>query len=392
MKSVPLKYLVFGLVSAAILVSFLPLMSPWQQASGSSGNIQWKKIFFALNLRNNEDLIPGMTDRFDKLFDLLSHEVDMIYFSIFSNNNNDATDDMITKYFGELFARRNIPNTIVTNGTTCGGYSSPPPGMNRIDWLACVRNSAMEPLYKSEIFSRAHNFNDTLVLFFNDIVFEPDDIVSLIRTENGNFDLACGLDFYYNFYDIWVTRGIDGKYFSAFPPFAMDFGSAVAILKSTSPIIGSSYDGVPVQCCWNGVAAIRASKFTQDKIRFRSEISRECNTMQSECKLFCEDLGRDAKVFINPNVIVTYNEWMFVMNKLIRNFYIYLIFVIFRIFEFRFNTSDDLKSGGGGGVMQCEGETKTSLLSIVWFVFVLITIVGLFTLVIIRKKFNYRIV
>jgi hypothetical protein len=366
MKRISIRKIVFVAIIVSACLSVFQIFSFNSRSPKPS---KWKNIFIALNLRNNADLIPKMTDRFDNLISLLGQS--KLFFSIFSNNNQDDTDLLIEHHFKPLLQQRGIAHKIVTNGTTCGGHTVPPKEMNRIEWLACVRNSAMEPFYN---FVLSKQSDDTLVLFFNDIVFSPNDIVDLMETQNGDFDLACGLDFYYNFYDIWVTRGIDGKYFSAFPPFAMDFKSALGILKSVSPIVGSATDGVAVKCCWNGVAAIRGSKFLgENPISFRSEISKECNTIQSECKLFCEDLGNERKVFINPNVIVAYSEVFYWMNKLIRNFFIYSIFFISRIFEFRFNTTD----GERMIVMQCEGETKTAISSVMFVLVVCITLIGL---------------
>jgi len=377
------KRIVLGLVAVSTVLSVFHILSPWSLTLQREPT-RWKNIYVALNLRNNEDLIPGMASRFDELFSLLENSAKInYYFSIFSNNNSDRTDEFIIEYFKPLLDNRKIPNKITTNGKTCGGYSKPPPHMNRIDWLSCVRNSAMDPFYEKgmNVFgsSLAAETQNTLVLFFNDIVFSPSDIVNLINTDGGEYDLACGLDFYYNFYDIWVTRGIDGKYFSAFPPFAMDFVSGVRMVKSVSPIVGSLTEGVPVRCCWNGVAAIKASNFFEKNIRFRSEISEECHTIQSECKLFCEDLGENAKIVINPNVIVAYSEYFFWLNKLIRNFIIYSIFFLFRFFEFRFYIDETVSE------MQCEGETKTSFASMVWVVVVTVVIFGMIFSRIFRK-------
>eukprot|EP00658_Telonema_sp_P-2_P003123 TRINITY_DN11148_c0_g2_i5.p1 TRINITY_DN11148_c0_g2~~TRINITY_DN11148_c0_g2_i5.p1 ORF type:complete len:234 (+),score=48.48 TRINITY_DN11148_c0_g2_i5:136-837(+) len=125
--------------------------------------------------------------------------------------------------------------------------------------------------------------DDVLVLFFNDIYFYPWQVSHLItpasttavsstpsgvatntNTQSANdvgdtvveegghrvgdsgsesggtvvsldygdrFDMTCAMDFYYNLYDTWVVRGVDGQPYSPYPPFARDHHSK-ALLRS----------------------------------------------------------------------------------------------------------------------------------------------------------------
>ena len=208
--------------------------------------------------------------------------------------------------------------------------------------------------------------DDALVLFFNDIFFYPWQVSHLVTPATTSttvagvggssasvsldfgdrFDMTCAMDFYYNLYDTWVVRGIDGRPYSPYPPFARDHHSkgllkAVlgregvynqiknaafyfkdegnsaghfpesyvqrgrTILESllTTPLGGEPDDDgnpsrlgvnlpvVPVRSCWNGVVAIRASLFTRHGLKFRYPTPEEKERCpDSECKYIGEDI------------------------------------------------------------------------------------------------------
>jgi len=322
---------------------------------------RWKNIYVAINLRNNEEIIPEMTSRLRGFFSLLEDDVGK-FLSVFTNNNDDSTDELVELMMGEMVADLGIPSKIVVNGTSCGGFTRKPESMSRIEWLACVRNSAMQPLFNLS------DSEELAVVFLNDVIFDPMDLVYLLETNSGDFEMSCGLDFYFNFYDLWVTRGIDGNFFSTYPPYAQDLLSASKLMAAVSPW-GSNTDGIPVKCCWNGAVVINGENFLREGIRFRSEISPICGTQQSECKIFCEDILRNRKgnnwieaIKLNPNVIVAYGKKLFYYNKLIRNFYFYLIFFMGKFLMFQFSVSGE-GADNSALSMNCSVETSTSYLS-----------------------------
>jgi alpha-1,3-mannosyltransferase len=62
---------------------------------------------------------------------------------------------------------------------------------------------------------------------------------------------------------------------------------------------------LPVQCCWNGMAAFSALPFKQG-IKIRSHLAGECAA--SECSLLCDDMHRMGyrNVMVDPSVRVAY--------------------------------------------------------------------------------------
>ena len=117
-----------------------------------------------------------------------------IFISIMENG--DSTDDIRLQLaaFQTKLDEGNIPNRIITKNII---QKLP----NRYKFLANIRNEALKPLY-----TLTWNSNKTRILFFNDIYYKVSDVINLINTNNMEYDLACGLDFYYAFYDMLVTR------------------------------------------------------------------------------------------------------------------------------------------------------------------------------------------
>ena len=64
------------------------------------------------------------------------------------------------------------------------------------------------------------DFNNTIIIFLNDIVFKYEDIINLLSTNKENYDLVCGLDMNDNtFYDRWVSIDLEGDGLRKFFPF-----------------------------------------------------------------------------------------------------------------------------------------------------------------------------
>jgi hypothetical protein len=54
------------------------------------------------------------------------------------------------------------------------------------------------------------------------IWFQYTDFNNLINSNNGIYDMVCGIDFYYSFYDDWVARDINGKHLNRIYPYFHD--------------------------------------------------------------------------------------------------------------------------------------------------------------------------
>ena len=195
------------------------------------------------------------------------------------------------------------------------------------------------------------NYNNTIILFFNDVVFKYEDIINLLSTNNENYDVVCGLDMTFLFYDRWVSIDLDGdgmtKYF---PYFINKEGQDLVI----------NHKPIRVFSCWNGVIVFKALPLKDKKIRFRHKINSSFPKFrlknpaktyyESECTYFNIDLFSlgYTKKFINPDVRVSY-EYKYLLKskyyipsfKHIANyFWIYFISLLRRRNKYMSNYTD----------------------------------------------------
>ncbi|KAG5505297.1 hypothetical protein JIQ42_07504 [Leishmania sp. Namibia] len=296
----------------------------------------WDHFYIALNLWKNEEVLPDLTEALivfleeevKPFFDLSTSVVVSIYATI----SPDRTAELILTLLIPRLHAAGVRRVYATTEGSCLGYVERQPFHERIEWMACIRNKALAPLYNEgmNVFERqkrddADDSEDSLVvLFFNDILFRPQDITKLLEsraepemaattrphgwlssvsktshkeadaspasaTDDGHsqrpqvntapaspsgatspmtattFDMACGMDFYFTFYDTWVTRDRLGNSFEAQMPYSADHATQDAFYR----ILRGKRSGdhaweaaaIPVKCCWNGVAAIRGRFF-----------------------------------------------------------------------------------------------------------------------------------
>jgi len=176
----------------------------------------------------------------------------------------------------------------------------------RIEFYSKLRNKCFDLLYDLKNI----DFNNTIIIFFNDVVFEYEDIINLLSTNNEDYDAVCALDVIKsNFYDRWVSIDLDGNSLSSFFPFFINKEAQDLILN---------HKPVRVFSCWNGVIAFKALPLKNKKIQFRYKNNEKPPqysinnavkaNYESECTYFhidLFDLGYSKK-FINPDVIVDY--------------------------------------------------------------------------------------
>lgn len=277
-----------------------------------------EKYYIAANLYNNEEILPDWISEMKKLISYLGEQ--NVYISIYENgDSNDKTVEYL-KDFRTYLNSKNISNNIFTEHVV-DKFKFPrideelKPGeqdteekknerfwktfyrklSERISFLAVLRNKAMDFLYKIPNL----DYNNTRVLFFNDIIYNYQDIIKLISTNKRDYDVACGMDFYWAFYDALVSIDLNGHRLKDHFPYFTNKAATDAFLDG---------DNIRVFSCWNGVVSARAKVFENKQVTFRN-ISKKQEIPVSECTLFNYDNYKNGfgKVLINPNVYVGYN-------------------------------------------------------------------------------------
>lgn len=353
-----------------------------------------RTYFIALNLNNNADVMDQLEDQLLVLVDAVGSS--RIFVSVWENGSRDDTPLLMARLAAAL-AARGVQHSVVSDPSPWGqlcAFVDPDTRTScitrgpstelrhadlklRIPVMAAIRNMALLPLYGatdssqvvgSPVWSsdaaaacaaRAVDFpgsaprttvrpstgaaahlgfvDPTIVVFLNDVLFRAEDVVELVVTEGGEYDLACAMDFGgMKFYDEWVARDLAGQTFSPWFPFVRE-PLAQARLRAGLPF--------RVYSCWNGAVAMPATSVRL----FRSwregeeesavtregedsaDTSRTAVALQqrsseppkasgtrmwsadacpvSECHVFCKDLWSAGltRVFMNPRVRLVYD-------------------------------------------------------------------------------------
>jgi hypothetical protein len=190
--------------------------------------------------------------------------------------------------------------------------------MRRIPFLTTVRNRVFEPLER--LAAKGEHF-DT-ILFLNDVVFTPEDVLRLLATNGGHYAAACSIDFAKppEFYDTFALRDSSGhEAMTQTWPYFRSSASRRAAEKLLP---------VPVSSCWNGMGELALHNalkltdrcavamptepfLTSPPLRFRGlpDSLATAHVEASECCLIHVDnpLSMTKGVFLNPNVRVGYN-------------------------------------------------------------------------------------
>ncbi|KAI0631908.1 cryptococcal mannosyltransferase 1-domain-containing protein [Trametes polyzona] len=204
---------------------------------------QKERIFIAAAFHQNEEVLPYWTRNMKQVITYLG--TDNVFVSIVENYSSDRSPDLLRAFASDLEGMGVRHRVLVQDETV-----KKPEHVEwnpRIEFLAAIRNQALEPLLSAA--ARGEPAYDR-VLFSNDVYVEPESVLELLRTRDGDYDFACGLDFgHFGAYDMWVLRDRVGRLTAGIWPYFFDAASAEA-LKNEEP--------VPVYTCWNGIVAFRA--------------------------------------------------------------------------------------------------------------------------------------
>eukprot|EP00759_Apiculatamorpha_spiralis_P015060 PhF_6_TR21722/c0_g1_i1/m.31039/K13690/CMT1; alpha-1,3-mannosyltransferase len=260
------------------------------------------RVFFAMNFMNSAVILPRLVLNLQEVISVLGF--DRVFVSVFASHSSDRTEDILLE-FREWLSHRGAGNRIISDGHI-EGHQTRPSHINRIDWLSKVRNAALSPLkdvvqYWNTAAPASNNNNDKLdvrVVFLNDIITTSSDILRLITANEMNYDIMCGLDLYWNFYDTWVARDIHGQSFSSYYPYVKDIESQ-AHLRKLEPFL--------VRSCWNGMVSMKAEPFLNHSVVFRSKHNNTA-CYDSECYLVCVDFRSVGfkDIYVHPGIVVAY--------------------------------------------------------------------------------------
>lgn len=258
--------------------------------------VKEKNWFICGMLYNNEAIVDNWIAELTIILKTLDKK--KIYVSILENGDSEDITAEKLNQFEQYLHENQIGNTITTHKVLDKSE------LSRIEYLALYRNKVLEPL-----FSLGWDPEETRILFLNDIYFKSSSIIRLMQTNNLNYDMACGLDFYGTFYDRWITRDLHGKTFYNYYPYVKD-ATSQALLRKLQPF--------RVFSCWNGAVAMKATPFISKGVRFRSHREEE-EPFHSECFLIARDFWSKGfnLILINPLVRLTYERKTFYIQKFI---------------------------------------------------------------------------
>ena len=281
--------------------------NPFDNSKNPSQN---KTIYYiSAVIYNMEPIIKDWISEMKQLIDYLGR--DRVIVSIVENGDSTDKTRKHLKFFENYLINNKVVNLINFE------KREPKEGVDRIRFLAKLRNRSLDLLYKIGDL----DFDNTKIIFFNDIIYRYEDILKLLFTNNGNYDTVCAMDYYEGFYDTWASIGLDGKQFRRYFPYFYNKELQDAYING---------EVIRTFSCWNGVTVINAKVFEdRDKLFFRTGTK----IRQSECTLLHADMYWMGyrKIFVNTQVAVAYtyeyyykNHYLYPWTKnLITYFYYY---------------------------------------------------------------------
>ena len=267
-------------------------------------------FYITATLVNMENIIKNYIKEMIKLINYLGKE--NVIVSIVENGDSTDNTAKYLEIFQKYLNERNITNRFIFDHLINDErgqellFLEHDEGYLRIKFYSQLRNKCLELLYDIPNL----NFSNTKIIFFNDVIFEYENIIKLLSTNNEDYDAVCGLDFYDIFYDSWVSIDLSGYSLRHdFPYFVNKEGQDLVI----------NHKPVRVFSCWNGVTVFTAEPLKDKKIQFRYELHEDRYVehyldsdqkfwYESECTYFHIDLFSlgYTKTFINPEVRVGY--------------------------------------------------------------------------------------
>ena len=315
-------FIVLILIYTAKTIIFLNRIKIWVYMNNKEKTIPISTLknttfYITSNLVNIESIIENYIQQLKYLINYLGEE--NVIISIVENEDSKDNTRTILKNFQLYLTEKKILNKFYLNreiedprklGKPFEKYSR-----LRIEYFAKLRNKCLQYLYEVPNI----DFNNTIILFLNDIVFKYEDIINLLSTNKEDFDVVCALDMNNKtFYDRWVSIDLEGDGMRRYFPFFIN--------KEAQDLV-VNHKPIRVFSCWNGAIAFKATPLKDKKIQFRHKINytEPLNILnnpardyyESECTYFNIDLFSEGytKKFINPDVRVTYKHEYYFQSK-----------------------------------------------------------------------------
>ena len=270
-------------------------------------------IYLAAAFHDNVHTLESFELACRELAELTS--VSTLHVTVYESGSADGTDVKLLEIEQRFHKHRKISTSFTLQGNITRN------DRQRIDFLADIRNQLIIPL---QSLRRRYDF----VVFANDVFFTASDVMKLVDVGG---DLVCGMDFTHLsasvdleerlvvsssngekdvravelndgtqaspdvpiFYDVWVARTLDGLPFRNLPPYVPQSEGNIKTLHDFAtgtprfsewiteanflPLLKEAKPNKvqPVQCCWNGLLAVRAEPFYRG-LTFRSNLPSEC--------------------------------------------------------------------------------------------------------------------
>ena len=290
---------------------------------------------------NMEGIIVNFIKEMKKLINYLGKE--NVIVSILENGDSKDKTRVFLREFKIYLDKNKIINKFILRREVDDPRKKLHPfkkyGPLRIQFYSILRNKCFDLMYEISNF----NFDNTKIIFFNDIYYKFEDIIHLISTNNEDYDAVCALDFKKTFYDRWVSIDLDGNSLLKHFPFLINKEAQDLILN---------HKPFRVFSCWNGVIVFTASPLRNKSLQFRykknkNKIKYKINNClnhdyESECTYLHIDLFNlgYTKKLINPDVRVTYDYRYYFKRKYYYPFFkdiISYFYLYFKSFQFKRN-------------------------------------------------------
>ena len=147
---------------------------------------EMKKLIYYLGKENVIISIVENGDSKDKTRDYLRD------FKTYLDNNNITNKFILTREIEDIRNKTHLSNNI---------------HLLKIIYYSILRNKCFDLMYEIPNLK----FNNTKIIYFNDIYYKYEDIINLISTNNEDYDAVCASDFNEFFYDRWVSIDLDGN-------------------------------------------------------------------------------------------------------------------------------------------------------------------------------------